>query len=131
MSVFRATFSAVCLPQFCAFVDPKVLVFTQLFLLLLALRQSFETFIKNVPLNKWKTFMRALGLTDHDIDIAEADEKGVNDQHFHMLRTWLTKKGKEATLNILLDTLCAIELRGVMKSVQDELISQGLYCYEE
>ncbi|XP_066495879.1 tumor necrosis factor receptor superfamily member 10A-like [Tiliqua scincoides] len=96
-----------------------------------ALRLSFEIFSKVVPLNSWKRFMRALGLTDNDIDIAEADEKCVNDQHFLMLRTWQTKKGKEATLDTLLDTLCAIELRGVMKTVRDELISKSLYCYEE
>ncbi|KAJ6653707.1 hypothetical protein lerEdw1_008778 [Lerista edwardsae] len=96
----------------------------------LALRQSFEAFIKWVPLNAWKRFMRALGLTDNEIAIAELDEKGVTEQQFQMLRTWLDKRGKAAAPDALLDTLQAIGLQGVASTVRKELLSEGLYCLQ-
>lgn len=74
--------------------------------------------------------MRALGLTDNEIAVAELDEKGVTEQQFQMLRTWLAKQGKAAALGTLLGTLQALGLRGVVSTVQEELVAEGLYCFE-
>ncbi|XP_025021053.1 tumor necrosis factor receptor superfamily member 10A isoform X2 [Python bivittatus] len=96
-----------------------------------ALRQSFYTFIKEVPFGEWKRFMRALGLTENEIFSAEKSERNVKEQYYQMLRTWLDKNGRTASVNVLLETLCAMDLKGVMEQVKSALISEGLYVYEE
>ncbi|XP_072835175.2 tumor necrosis factor receptor superfamily member 10A isoform X1 [Pogona vitticeps] len=96
-----------------------------------ALRQSFETFIRHVPLKEWRRYMRALDLTDNEITRSERSEDDLYEQQFQMLQTWLDKGGKEADLNALLAKLRSTNLRGVEREIREALISQGLYTYEE
>nr|XP_020635999.1 tumor necrosis factor receptor superfamily member 10A-like isoform X2 [Pogona vitticeps] len=96
-----------------------------------ALRQSFETFIRQVPLKEWRRYMRALDLTDNEITRSERSEDDLYEQQFQMLQTWLDKGGKEADLNALLAKLRSTNLRGVEREIREALISQGLYTYEE
>ncbi|XP_077163251.1 tumor necrosis factor receptor superfamily member 10B-like isoform X2 [Paroedura picta] len=99
-----------------------------------ALRLSFIHIVAMVPLTKWRPYMIALGLTENEIDIAKMNAKGdVSEQHFLMLRTWLEKNGKKASLDTLLTTLCdpAVNLKGVEQKIREVLISGKLYVYEE
>ncbi|XP_042332056.1 tumor necrosis factor receptor superfamily member 10B-like isoform X2 [Sceloporus undulatus] len=95
-----------------------------------ALRSSFDIFIKEVPVKEWWRYMRALGLTDNEITRAERNHKDLEEQQFQMLRTWLDKSGKEASVNTLLKTLRNNELKGVEEKMRACLIFHGLY-YEE
>ncbi|XP_033028380.1 tumor necrosis factor receptor superfamily member 10B-like [Lacerta agilis] len=97
-----------------------------------ALRLSFDTFIKEVPLRDWKRFMRALGLLENDIDaIALVHFGDMKEQHFQMLRTWHDMNGKGASLGSLLEALCNIDLKGIEDKIRAALITQGLYVLEE
>lgn len=96
-----------------------------------ALSRSFDVFIREVPLKEWKRFMRALNLTDNEITSAEMSARYVGEQYHEMLRTWLDKKGQAASLNVLLNALCGMDLRGVVEKVKSALVAEGLYIYEE
>ncbi|XP_060643300.2 tumor necrosis factor receptor superfamily member 10A-like [Anolis sagrei] len=96
-----------------------------------ALRESFYTFINEVPPEYWFRYVRALGLSEFDICAAEQNNKGLYERRFQMLRTWLDRRGKEASLETLLETLCGIELRGVEDTVRERLVSQKIYVFEE
>ncbi|XP_060106577.1 tumor necrosis factor receptor superfamily member 10B [Heteronotia binoei] len=99
-----------------------------------ALRQSFLHFVEEVPLNKWRSYMIVLGLTDNEIEIAKVDARdSVRDQHILMLQTWQEKNGKKASLDMLLETLCdpTMSLEGVELKIRKALISAHLYVYEE
>ncbi|KAL8173923.1 UNVERIFIED_CONTAM: hypothetical protein K2H54_034512, partial [Gekko kuhli] len=99
-----------------------------------ALRRSFLRIAEDVPLYKWHSYMIVLGLTDSEIEIAEANARGnVVEQHFQMLRTWQEKNGTKASLDTLLKTLCdpAVNLKGVERKIREALISMDLYTYED
>ncbi|XP_062995545.1 tumor necrosis factor receptor superfamily member 10B-like [Elgaria multicarinata webbii] len=96
-----------------------------------ALRQCFDIFVSEVPVKGWNKYIRALGLTENEIDIAKLNNPDINEQHFQMLRTWLLKNGRQATLNVLLETLLKIGYKGIEQIIRTRLISDGLYVYEE
>uniref|UniRef100_A0A8C5RYC5 Uncharacterized protein n=1 Tax=Laticauda laticaudata TaxID=8630 RepID=A0A8C5RYC5_LATLA len=95
------------------------------------LSRSFDIFISKVHPKDWKRFMRLLKLTDNEIDSAEKSSQYGNEQHYQMLRTWLDKNGQAATLNVLLDVLCGMDLKGIAEEVTSVLIAQNFYVYEE
>lgn len=102
--------------------------------LLLALRVSFCLIGKEVPLNKWRSYMIVLGLTDNEIEIAKVNARDdVAEQHFQMLQTWREKSGLKASLDTLLKMLCdpTVDLKGVELKIREALISRHLYVYEE
>uniref|UniRef100_H9GNG4 Death domain-containing protein n=2 Tax=Anolis carolinensis TaxID=28377 RepID=H9GNG4_ANOCA len=96
-----------------------------------ALRESFYTFIKEVPPKDWLRYMRTLGLGEIDIYAAEQSSKNLYEQHFQMLQTWLNQRGKDASLETLLETLRSIDLKGVEDKVRECLIKKNLYVYED
>uniref|UniRef100_A0ACB8EXU3 Uncharacterized protein n=1 Tax=Sphaerodactylus townsendi TaxID=933632 RepID=A0ACB8EXU3_9SAUR len=99
-----------------------------------ALRQSFFLFVDEVPLNKWHSYMSVLGLTYNEIDTAKLNSPGdVAEQHHQMLRKWLDKNGKNASLDTLLKTLCdpTVNLKGVEMRIREALIDRKMYYYEE
>ncbi|XP_054854044.1 tumor necrosis factor receptor superfamily member 10B [Eublepharis macularius] len=98
------------------------------------LLRSFYTFVEEVPLNKWQSYMMVLGLTLNEIEIAQANfRNSVAEQHFQMLRIWQEKNGKGASLDTLLETLCDpnVNLKGVEVKIRKSLIFKHLYAYEE
>ncbi|XP_058050374.1 tumor necrosis factor receptor superfamily member 10B-like isoform X2 [Ahaetulla prasina] len=95
------------------------------------LSQSFDVFISKVPSKEWRRFMRLLKLTDNEIDAAENSLHYMNDKHYQMLRTWLDKNGQAATLNVLLEVLRDMDLKGVAEEITSILVAQRLYVYEE
>ncbi|XP_029142553.1 tumor necrosis factor receptor superfamily member 10B-like [Protobothrops mucrosquamatus] len=92
---------------------------------------AFDSFINKVPSKDWNRFMRLLKLTDNEIDSAANASQYVNEQHYQMLRTWLDKKGQAATLNVLLEVLNGMDLKGIAEEVTKGLVAQRLYVYEE
>lgn len=90
------------------------------------LRQSFTLFIKNVPLKKWRQFMRKLDLTDNEIEMAETNNsKNIEEAHYQMLNTWLQKLGRAASLNVLLNTLKDMDLNDAADNIQKNLKSSS------
>uniref|UniRef100_A0A8D0H9C6 Death domain-containing protein n=1 Tax=Sphenodon punctatus TaxID=8508 RepID=A0A8D0H9C6_SPHPU len=95
------------------------------------LRNSFDVFVDEVPIKEWKRFMRALRLQENEIEGAERSDNHVHEQSFQMLRIWQDKKGKEASLDMLLMTLCTLRLKGVAEKISSELVCRGLYKYRD
>lgn len=110
----------------------RIIAFMSTFFL--ALHLSFLTIVEEVPLCKWPSYMRVLGLTDNEIESAKMDNSGnVFEQNIKMLHKWLGKNGKKASLDILLQTLCdpPVNLKGVEQKIRQTLISREMYIYEE
>ncbi|XP_060540878.1 tumor necrosis factor receptor superfamily member 10A-like isoform X1 [Pantherophis guttatus] len=95
------------------------------------LSQSFDVFIDKVPQEYWKRFMRLLKLSDNEIDSATISSQYKNDQYYQMLRTWLDKNGQAATLNVLLEGLRDMDLKGIAEEITNILLNKHLYVYED
>ncbi|XP_069733726.1 tumor necrosis factor receptor superfamily member 10B-like [Phaenicophaeus curvirostris] len=94
------------------------------------LRRSFDIFAQEVPYKDWKRFVRALGLKENDIALAEMNDKCSLEPFFQMLNTWLNEEGKDASVNTLLETLHHINLRGIAEDISSKLVQQGYFEYE-
>lgn len=70
-------------------------------------------------------------MSDNEIDFATNSSQYKNDQYYQMLRTWLDKNGQAATLNVLLEVLRDMDLKGVAEEVTNILIKKDLYVYED
>ncbi|XP_017405223.1 tumor necrosis factor receptor superfamily member 10B isoform X1 [Cebus imitator] len=95
------------------------------------LRQCFHHFTDNVPFNYWVPFMRELGLAGNEIEIARAEASGPGDTLYEMLRKWVNKTGRDASVNTLLDALEARGQRLAKQKIQDCLVSSGKFVYLE
>ncbi|XP_074837763.1 tumor necrosis factor receptor superfamily member 10B-like isoform X2 [Carettochelys insculpta] len=93
------------------------------------LRRSFDTFVQEVPFKDWRRYVRALLLTENEIEMAERSDKYSQEPHYQMLCTWQNKTGAGASVNQLLETLDKMDLRGVADLIHAKLI--GLYEEEE
>ncbi|XP_078285203.1 tumor necrosis factor receptor superfamily member 10B-like [Rhinoraja longicauda] len=83
------------------------------------LRQSFMFFIEEVPIKKWKQFMRKLDLTENEIETAEQNNsKNIEEAHYQMLNTWLQKAGHTASHNTLLNILKDMELNDAAGNIK-------------
>ncbi|KAK2093819.1 Tumor necrosis factor receptor super member 10B [Saguinus oedipus] len=96
-----------------------------------ALRQCFHHFIDNVPFNSWVPFVRELGLTGNEIDVARAEAAGPGDTLYEMLRKWVNKTGRDASVHTLLDALERLGQRLAKQKIQDCLVSSGKFVYLE
>nr|XP_004452400.2 tumor necrosis factor receptor superfamily member 10B isoform X1 [Dasypus novemcinctus] len=95
------------------------------------LRLSFSYFTHRVPINSWTPFMRLVGLTDNEVEVAKKKAGSCEDELYEMLSRWLRTMGRDASVNTL---LCALERRGereAMEKIQDDLVNSGLYVYQE
>ncbi|NXJ89014.1 TR10B factor, partial [Corythaixoides concolor] len=99
-------------------------------LLLLVLRQSFYIFAQDVPFKDWKRYGRALDLLENDIALAEMNDKYTLEPFFQMLNTWQSRRGLNASVNTLLDTLHQINLGGIAENISSKLVQQGYFQYE-
>lgn len=97
----------------------------------LGLRLFFDYFTNIVPFASWNPLMRLLGLNDNDIYVARAQVWNPRDALYEMLVTWLSHKGRAASVNTLLDALETLGERHAKELIQDHLVGSGKYVYEE
>lgn len=97
----------------------------------LGLRLYFDYFTSIVPFNSWNELMRQMGLEDNDIRVARARALDPREALYEMLVTWLSKAGKAASVNTLLDALETLRERNAVESIQNHLVGSGRYGYDE
>ncbi|KAL0612704.1 Tumor necrosis factor receptor superfamily member 10B [Plecturocebus cupreus] len=95
------------------------------------LRQCFHHFTDHVPFNSWVPFGRELGLTGNEIDVARVEAAGPGDTLYEMLRKWLSKTGRDASVHTLLDALETLGQRLAKQKIQDCLVSSRKFVYLE
>ncbi|XP_074240161.1 tumor necrosis factor receptor superfamily member 10B isoform X1 [Saimiri boliviensis] len=95
------------------------------------LKQCFQHFTDHVSFYSWVPFMRELGLTDNEIDVARAEAAGPGDTLYEMLKKWVNKTGRDASVNTLLDALETLGQRLAKQEIQDCLVSSGKFVYLE
>ncbi|XP_051897213.1 tumor necrosis factor receptor superfamily member 1A-like isoform X2 [Pristis pectinata] len=85
------------------------------------LRHHFMMFIEEVPIKRWKQFMRKLSLTENDIEAAYKDNSNdTQEAHYQMLNIWLQKTGKVASIEILLNTLREMDLNDTVHNIMEK-----------
>ncbi|XP_029438715.1 tumor necrosis factor receptor superfamily member 10B-like isoform X2 [Rhinatrema bivittatum] len=89
--------------------------------------RCYYSFIKEIPTNQWRKFMRTMQLTDNEIDAVSHDHRfDVDEQHYQMLSKWKNKFGKEVNITNLLEGLKEIGLAGCAENVLNDLIAEGI-----
>ncbi|XP_030878291.1 tumor necrosis factor receptor superfamily member 1A-like isoform X4 [Leptonychotes weddellii] len=75
----------------------------------------------------WKTFMRFIGLQDHDIDICECQNPGnLMEQHHQMLLRWRIQLGREASVFKLFAALHKMQLHMYLENTINGLVAEGI-----
>ncbi|XP_061056684.1 tumor necrosis factor receptor superfamily member 10A-like isoform X3 [Eubalaena glacialis] len=95
------------------------------------LRLFFDDFATIVPCDSWDSLMRKLGLTQNEILLVREGVRVPRDALYEMLDTWVSNKGREASVNTLLDALEKLGQRLAKQNIQDHLLNSGKYVYEE
>ncbi|XP_007104182.1 tumor necrosis factor receptor superfamily member 10A isoform X2 [Physeter macrocephalus] len=96
-----------------------------------SLRLFFDDFANIVPCDSWDSLLRQLGLTRNDILLAREGVRVPRDALYEMLETWVRNKGREASVNTLLDALEKLGQILAKQKIQDHLLESGTYVYEE
>ncbi|XP_007458870.1 PREDICTED: tumor necrosis factor receptor superfamily member 10A [Lipotes vexillifer] len=96
-----------------------------------SLRLFFDDFATIVPCDSWDLLMRKLGLTQNEILLVREGVRVPRDALYEMLDTWVSNKGREASVNTLLDALEKLGQRLAKQKIQDHLLDSGKYVYEE
>ncbi|XP_005992658.1 uncharacterized protein LOC102366259 isoform X2 [Latimeria chalumnae] len=87
------------------------------------LRDTFYIFVSEVPVNSFKEFMRRLKLTENDIEVAVVENpQNIKNQYYKMLYTWLLLRGKEASIQNLLDVLYEMNLKATAEKISEQLV---------
>ncbi|XP_064415478.1 tumor necrosis factor receptor superfamily member 1A isoform X2 [Latimeria chalumnae] len=68
-----------------------------------------------VPPSRWKEFMRRLGLSDHDIERAEYDNRRMREAQYAMLQLWREKRG--ASMEVISKALKEMDLSGCAEMI--------------
>ncbi|XP_072410333.1 uncharacterized protein [Chiloscyllium punctatum] len=90
------------------------------------LSQYFPYVLDDVPIRKFKEFMRKLQLTENEIDEAERNNaNNIREGHYQMLCIWSQKQGKKASITFLLQTLCDMELVKAANDIYQCIVSHG------
>ncbi|XP_037668787.1 tumor necrosis factor receptor superfamily member 10B-like isoform X2 [Choloepus didactylus] len=84
-----------------------------------------------VPFNSWTRLMRLLGLTDNEIAVARADAASTEEGFYNMLDKWLSTKGRDASVNSLLDALETLGERNAKERIQKYLVDSRRYISQE
>ncbi|KAJ7414283.1 hypothetical protein WISP_85078 [Willisornis vidua] len=85
-----------------------------------ALRDTFYIFAEHLHFDYWCKFGRSLGMGINDLP-----QQRDNEELYKMLQKWHQKVGSDASVNMLLETLDQLDLRGVADFISDELRSKG------
>ncbi|XP_024603464.1 tumor necrosis factor receptor superfamily member 10A isoform X3 [Neophocaena asiaeorientalis asiaeorientalis] len=96
-----------------------------------SLRLFFDDFATIVPCDSWDLLMRKLGLTQNEILLVREGVRVPRDALYEMLDTWVSNKGREASVNTLLDALEKLGQRLAKETIQDHLLDSGKYVYED
>ncbi|KAF6333472.1 hypothetical protein mRhiFer1_008215 [Rhinolophus ferrumequinum] len=87
----------------------------------------YYEFGHEVPEQKWKMFMRFVGLEDKDIEICEHENPGnLVEQHHKMLVRWRNKLGREASVFKLMAALHKMELHVCLHNIVNKLIAENI-----
>ncbi|NXY91244.1 TNR1A factor, partial [Alcedo cyanopectus] len=81
--------------------------------------------VEQVPLARWKEFVRRLGLSDRELERVEAEHRHLRDAQYEMLRLWRLRAGHAATLEHIARVLDQMELSGCSEAVRDALLNQN------
>ncbi|XP_037668794.1 tumor necrosis factor receptor superfamily member 10B-like [Choloepus didactylus] len=84
-----------------------------------------------IPFNSWTRLIRLLGLTDNEIAVARADAASTEEGFYNMLDKWLSTKGRDASVNSLLDALETLGERNAKERIQKHLVDSGQYISQE
>ncbi|XP_064338544.1 tumor necrosis factor receptor superfamily member 10A isoform X5 [Camelus dromedarius] len=95
------------------------------------LRMFFDYFATVVPYDSWDALMRQMGLTQNEILMARGKAWAPRDALYEMLEAWLSSKGREASINTLLDALETLGARCAKETIQDHLVGSGKYVYKK
>ncbi|XP_037352615.1 tumor necrosis factor receptor superfamily member 10A isoform X2 [Talpa occidentalis] len=96
-----------------------------------SLRQSFDSFSREVPMTSWNQLMRKVGLMENEIQQARSRAVDPGEALYCMLLQWHSIQGREASVNTLLDALEEIKERHAKEEIEKELVSSGMYTYED
>ncbi|XP_033713551.1 tumor necrosis factor receptor superfamily member 10A-like isoform X1 [Tursiops truncatus] len=96
-----------------------------------SLKLFFDYFATIVPCDSWDLLMRQLGLTQNEILLVREGVRVPRDALYEMLNTWVSNKGREASVNTLLDALEKLGQRLAKETIQDHLLDSGEYVYED
>uniref|UniRef100_A0A8D1XGC0 Tumor necrosis factor receptor superfamily member 10A n=1 Tax=Sus scrofa TaxID=9823 RepID=A0A8D1XGC0_PIG len=95
------------------------------------LRQFFDDFSNIVPCDCWDKLMRKMDLTQNDILQSRDRARNTGDALYEMLETWVRRKGREASVNNLLDALEALGQRSAKEEIEDKLVDSGKFVFKE
>ncbi|XP_047618326.1 tumor necrosis factor receptor superfamily member 10A-like isoform X2 [Phacochoerus africanus] len=95
------------------------------------LRQCFDDFSTIVPYDAWDKLMRKMGLTQNEIRQSRDRAQITGDALYEMLETWVRCKGREASVNDLLDALAALGQRHAKEKIEDMLVGSRKFVFKE
>uniref|UniRef100_A0A8D0ZST6 Tumor necrosis factor receptor superfamily member 10B n=1 Tax=Sus scrofa TaxID=9823 RepID=A0A8D0ZST6_PIG len=95
------------------------------------LRQFFDDFSNIVPCDCWDKLMRKMDLTQNEILQSRDRARNTGDALYEMLETWVRRKGREASVNNLLDALEALGQRSAKEEIEDKLVDSGKFVFKE
>ncbi|XP_018422863.1 PREDICTED: tumor necrosis factor receptor superfamily member 1A [Nanorana parkeri] len=79
--------------------------------------------IENIPMSRWREFVRRLGLSNHTIESCEQDYRlHYKDAQYAMLQVWITREGCPTTKrDQLFNILREISLGGCIEKIEEYL----------
>uniref|UniRef100_A0A4X1VE86 Tumor necrosis factor receptor superfamily member 10A-like n=1 Tax=Sus scrofa TaxID=9823 RepID=A0A4X1VE86_PIG len=95
------------------------------------LKQCFDDFSPIVPYDSWNKLMRKMGLTQNEILQIRNHARNPGDALYEMLETWVCRRGREASVNDLLDALEALGQRYAKQEIEDKLVSSRKFVFKE
>ncbi|XP_078507704.1 tumor necrosis factor receptor superfamily member 1A [Lissotriton helveticus] len=82
--------------------------------------------VDTVPPRRWKEFVRRLGLSDHDIELIEMQNRDCREGHYEMLQKWRCRTGVAgSTVEVISRVLREMDLSGCSEAIQDALHPQA------
>ncbi|XP_047621888.1 LOW QUALITY PROTEIN: tumor necrosis factor receptor superfamily member 10D-like, partial [Phacochoerus africanus] len=98
---------------------------------LFRLEAVLDDFSTIVPYDAWDKLMRKMGLTQNEILQSRDRAQNTGDALYEMLETWVRCKGREASVNDLLDALAALGQRHAKEKIEDNLVGSGKFVFKE
>ncbi|KAM6216239.1 tumor necrosis factor receptor superfamily member 1A [Rhynchocyon petersi] len=87
--------------------------------------------VDRVPPSRWREFMRRLGLSDHEIELLEMQNRGcLREAYYSMLEAWRRRTPRhKATLELLGRVLCEMDLRGCLEEIEEMLHGSAVLAH--